>query len=87
MANHKSAEKRARQSTKRATVNTKRKKAIKTAEKKLTSALTKKDAKIAAEAYKTFSSLVDRGAKNRVVSKSHADRKKARLASQVSALK
>ena len=87
MANHKSAEKRARQSEKRSSVNTKRKKAVKTVEKKLTSAIAKKDAKTATELYKAVASLVDRAAKNKVISKAHANRKKSRLASQISSLK
>ncbi len=86
MANHKSAEKRARQSTRRKKVNTTRKGRVKTIEKKLLSAIGLKDSKIAQDLYKKFASFIDRAAKKSVVSKNHANRKKSRLASRVAAL-
>lgn len=86
MANHKSAEKRARQSVRRSTVNTARQSRVKTLEKKLLSALGLKDITSAKELYKTFVSFVDRAAKKSVVSKKHANRKKSRLATRISQL-
>lgn len=86
MANHKSAEKRARQSVRRNTVNTARKGRVKTLEKKLLSALGLKDMDAAKKLYNTFVSFIDRAAKNNVVSKNHANRRKSRLASRISQL-
>lgn len=86
MANHKSAEKRARQSTHRQAINTNRKSRVKTIEKKLISALGLKDVSTAKELYKTFVSFLDRAAKSSVVSKNHANRKKSRLAARISQL-
>jgi small subunit ribosomal protein S20 len=84
LANHKSAEKRARQSVRRSTVNTARKSRVKTIEKKLINALGLKDLSAVKELYKALTSLVDRAAKAGVVSKSHADRKKSRIATRIS---
>jgi small subunit ribosomal protein S20 len=86
MANHKSAAKRARQSVKRKTVNNKRKGIVKTIEKKLLQAISLKDSPKAQELLKTFASYVDRAAKNSVVSKNHASRKKSRLSASVAHL-
>lgn len=86
MANHKSAEKRARQSVRRSAVNTARKSRVRTIEKKLLNALGLKDLSTAKELYKTLTSFVDRAAKNSVFSKSHANRKKSRLATRISEL-
>ncbi len=86
MANHKSAEKRARQSVRRSAVNTARKSRVKTIEKKLLNALGLKDLNAAKELYKSFVSFVDRAAKSAVVSKNHANRRKSRLAARISQL-
>lgn len=86
MANHKSAEKRARQSVRRKTVNTTRKGRVKTIEKKLLAALGLKDSTTAKQLYQSFVSFIDRAAKKNVVSKNHANRKKSRLASRISQL-
>jgi small subunit ribosomal protein S20 len=86
LANHKSAEKRARQTTRRKTVNTTRKGRVKTIEKKLLSAIGLKDSNAAKELYKTFVSFLDRAAKTNIVSKNHANRKKSRIASRISLL-
>ena len=68
MANHKSAEKRARQSVRRNKVNTTRKGRVKTVEKRILNALGLKDVNSAKELYKTFVSFIDRAAKSSVVS-------------------
>lgn len=86
MANHKSAEKRARQTVRKNTVNTTRKGRVKTIEKKLLAALGLKDSTTAKELYKTFVSFIDRAAKTNIVSKNHANRKKSRLASRIDLL-
>lgn len=86
LANHKSAEKRARQSVRRNKVNTNRKNRVKTVEKKILSALGLKDFKTAQDLYKTFVSFLDRAAKSSVVSKNHASRKKSRIASRIAQL-
>lgn len=86
MANHKSAAKRARQSIKRKTVNNKRKSVVKTIEKKLMQAISSKEVAKAQELLKSFASFVDRAAKNKVVSKKHASRKKSQLSTKVHTL-
>ena len=86
MANHKSAAKRASQSVRKNAVNNKRRKIVKTIEKKVVLAISEKKADVAQELMKTLSSLIDRAAKTRVVSKNHASRKKSRLSSRISAL-
>lgn len=83
MANHKSAEKRARQSTRRSAVNSNRKSRVKSAEKKILNAIGLKDMDGAKELYKKFVSFLDRAAKTKVVSKNHANRKKSRIASRI----
>ncbi len=83
MANHKSAAKRARQSIRRNIVNNKRKSVVKTAEKKLVKAISLKDLTLAQELLKKFTSFVDKAAKNKVVSKNHASRKKSNLSAKV----
>lgn len=83
MANHKSSEKRARQTITRTKVNVARKSRVKTAEKKLTKAIQAKDKAAAQELLKTLMSSVDRAAKHAVVSKQHAGRKKARYSAMV----
>jgi len=86
LANHKSAEKRARQTIRKKTVNATRKGRVKTIEKKLLNALGIKDLSAAKELYKSFVSFIDRAAKTNIVSKNHANRKKSRLASRVAHL-
>ncbi len=83
MANHKSAEKRARQSLRRSKVNSTRKSRVKTVEKKILNAIGLKDVKAAQELYKNFVSFLDRASKTSVVSKNHANRKKSRIASRI----
>ncbi len=87
MATHKSAEKRARQSTKRAARNTSIKSALKTFEKKVRSAYQKKDAKAALSALKTFVSELDKAASKGVIHARNAARKVSRLSKLVSNIK
>lgn len=86
MANHKSAAKRARQATRRTSVNSKRKGAVRTEEKKLIKAL---DAKNVAELPALLSSLTSkltRAAQKGVFAKNTASRKIGRLSARVQAL-
>lgn len=86
MANHKSSEKRARQSVKRNAVNTRRKNEVKTVEKKLTTALNSKNSKDAAEALKNLMSKLSKAASKGVIRKETASRKVARLSARVASL-
>jgi small subunit ribosomal protein S20 len=86
VANHKSAQKRARQSLKKRERNTGVKSALKTIEKRVRGAITQKDAQKAAELLRTLASRIDKAAKSGVVHANAASRKISRLATQVSAL-
>lgn len=83
MANHKSAEKRARQAVKRNKVNTSRKNAVRTHEKNLVKALTAKDAKALPELLKNFTSQIMKAAQRGIFKKENASRRIARLSSRV----
>ncbi len=83
MATHKSAEKRARQSVRKAKFNRARSSAVKTWEKNLKTAIAAKDVKKAQELLKTFASQIDRAAKKNIVHFKAASRKIARLSKQV----
>jgi len=80
VANHKSADKRARQTIKKTAVNTKMKSAVKTYEKKTLAAIEEGNKEEAMTAFKTFASKMDRAAKHGVYHKNKASRKVARLA-------
>ena len=86
MANHKSAEKRARQSLRRQATNRKTIGSVRTAEIKLRKALSAKDAKSAQAALIEFSSRVDKAAQKGRVPASTAARKISRLSKHVHAL-
>jgi small subunit ribosomal protein S20 len=87
MATHKSAEKRARQATKRSARNSGLKSALKTFEKKVRVAYEKKDAKAALEALKKFAAEFDKAASKGVVHAKQAARKISRLSKLVQNLK
>lgn len=86
MANHKSAEKRARQSTKRRDRNSKAKSTVRTWEKKLRKAVAAKDTKVAQELLREFSSRIDKAAQKGIVHVKAASRKVGRISAQISAL-
>lgn len=86
LANHKSAEKRARQSLKRQAVNRKTIATVRTAEIKLRKALTGKDVKGAQAALVEFSSRVSKAAQKGRMPFERASRKVSRLSKQVQAL-
>lgn len=83
MANHKSAAKRARQTKRKTTRNSSLKAALKTFEKKVRTAYTKKDPKEALKALKTLVSEIDKAANKGVVHARNAARKVSRLSKMV----
>ncbi len=86
MANHKSAQKRARQSLKTRARNSQAKSAVRTWEKKLRKAVTDKDTKAAQELLRTFTSKIDSAAQKGIVHVKAASRKVSRISAQISAL-
>lgn len=86
MANHKSAEKRARQSIVKNARNTAKKSAVKTAVKKLRKALVENNSQASAELLVNTQKLLARLAKSGVIKKGAAARKTSRLAAQVAKL-
>jgi len=83
MPNIKSAEKRVRTSEKARRRNIKQKSAIKSLRKGLLAAVETADAPKTAEAYRAFSSGLDKAAKKGVIHKNTATRKKARAAAML----
>ncbi len=86
MANHKSAAKRARQSEKIATRNLSIKRSVRTFEKKLLQAITKKEAEPANTALKEYMSKMDKASKRGVFHAKTAARKVSRLSTRVAQL-
>ncbi|HMN67879.1 MAG TPA: 30S ribosomal protein S20 [Bdellovibrionales bacterium] len=87
MANHKSAEKRARSSARRNVINTKTLGAVRTLEKKLRKALAGKDKDASAKTLVEYTSTIAKAAQKGRVPARQASRKISRLSKQVSALK
>lgn len=83
MAQHKSAEKRARQSVKRAARNASVKGAVKTAEKKLRVALAAGDSKTAKDLLKKVTSQMSKAKVKGAIHAKTAARKISRLATRV----
>ena len=83
LAQHKSAAKRARQAVKKNTVNTNRKSKVRTGEKSLMSAITKKDTKAIPELLAYYTSQMMKAAQKGVFSRSTAARKIGRISAQV----
>ncbi|MES2768727.1 MAG: 30S ribosomal protein S20 [Bdellovibrionota bacterium] len=86
MATHKSSEKRARQDIKKSANNQKTLSSVRTAEKKLRTAIASKDAKTAAELLKKFSSTIDKASSKGVIPAKTASRKISRVSTQISSL-
>ena len=86
MANHKSAEKRARQATRRNAVNTKTLGEVRTFEKKLRAAIGKKDKGESQKLLIAFSSKVDKAAQKGRLAKETASRKVSRLSKLIASL-
>ncbi|MES2962465.1 MAG: 30S ribosomal protein S20 [Bdellovibrionota bacterium] len=87
MATHKSAEKRARQTVKRNARNTQAIGTVRTAEKKLRSALAGGDKKNAATLLNDYMSKITKAATKGVLTTKTAARKVSRLSERVSAMK
>jgi small subunit ribosomal protein S20 len=87
LATHKSAVKRARQTKGRAERNESLKSALKTFEKKVRAAYTKRDPKAALDALKSLASQFDKAANKGVVHAKKAARKVSRLSKLVNSIK
>lgn len=85
MANHKSSEKRARQTTKRAARNSQARKSVKTVEKTLTAALAAKS-KDVEQALRDFTAKIMASVNKGVIKKQTASRKISRLSKRASQL-
>jgi small subunit ribosomal protein S20 len=86
MANHKSAEKRARQTERRTTVNGSRRSRVRGSIKKVEEAIKAGDKKAAAEALKAAQPEIQRGAVARVIAKNAAARRVSRLNARIKAM-
>ena len=87
MAHSLSAKKRIRQSVKRSARNRHRKLLLKNDVKSFTAAITKGDAKVAADALKTVTVRLGRAAGKHTIHKNTAARKRSRLAKKLNTLK
>jgi len=86
MANHKSAEKRARQTERRTVVNAARRSRVRGSIKKVEEAIKSGDKKAALDALKAAQPEIQRGASARVVTKNAAARRVSRLNARVKAM-
>ena len=86
MANSKSAEKRARQSAKRAVVNRAVKARVKSARKAVNDAIASGSKEDAASQLRTLASVADKAAKKGVIHKNSANRLKGLYSNRVAAI-
>ena len=86
MANHKSAEKRARQTERRTAVNTARRSRVRGEIKKVQAAIVGGDKQAAAAALRAAQPEIQRGADKRVVTKAAAARRISRLSARIKAM-
>ena len=86
MANHKSAEKRARQTERRTAVNTARRSRVRGSIKKVEEAIKSGDRTVAAAALRAAQPEIQRGATKKVVTKNAAARRVSRLAARIKAM-
>lgn len=86
MANHKSAEKRARQTKRRTAVNTVRRSRVRGSIKKVEEAIKAGDKKAAAEALRAAQPEIQRGAAARVITGNAASRRVSRLNARIKAM-
>ena len=86
MANHVSSLKRARQTVKKTAVNRANRSRIRTSLRVLREALTKGDAKVAAEQYRATVSALDKSVQKGVFHKNTVSRYKSRLNARLKAL-
>lgn len=87
MANHKSAEKRAKQNLKKNELNKHRKSEVATAVRKVRTAIEAKDKTLAKGLLVKAQSLLDKLAKVGVIKRNSSGRRVSRLAEQISSLK
>ena len=83
MANHASAEKRARQNEKRRMINRTRKGEMRTAIKGVLAAVDANDADAANTALKSAASLIDRAGQKGIIHRNQASRRVSRLTAKV----
>jgi small subunit ribosomal protein S20 len=86
MANHKSAEKRARQTERRTAVNTARRSRVRTSIKKVEEAIKSGDKTSAVEALRAAQPEIQRGSLKRIITKNAASRRVSRLAARIKAM-
>lgn len=86
MANHKSAAKRNRQAIKKTALNRAKKSKVRSSIKKLRTAIQEKDKAVAEKQFIVVQSLLGKLAKSSAIKRQTANRKTARLASQVAKL-
>jgi small subunit ribosomal protein S20 len=86
MANHKSAEKRARQTERRTAANNSRRSRVRTSIKKVEAAIASGDKKAAIAALRAAQPEIQRGAQARVVAPNAAARSVSRLNARIKAM-
>ena len=86
MANHKSAEKRARQTKRRTATNSARRGRVRSSIRKVEEAIKAGDKKAAAAALRDAQPEIQRGATSRVVAKNAAARRISRLNARIKAM-
>lgn len=86
MANHKSAEKRARQTERRTAVNGARRSRVRGSIKKVEEAIKSGDKKAAQEALRAAQPEIQRGATSHVIEKNAAARRVSRLNARIKAM-
>ena len=86
MANHKSAEKRARQTKRRTATNSARRGRVRSSIRKVEEAIKAGDKKAAAAALRVAQPEIQRGATSRVVAKNAAARRISRLNARIKAM-
>ena len=86
MANHKSAEKRARQTERRTAVNAARRSRVRGSVKKVEEAIASGDKKAAQDALRAAQPEIQRGAAKRIVTKNAASRRVSRLSARIKAM-
>ena len=86
MANHKSAEKRARQTQRRTAVNGARRSRVRGSIKKVEEAIASGDKKAAVAALRAAQPEIQRGADSRVIAKNAAARRVSRLNARIKAM-
>lgn len=86
MANHKSAEKRARQTERRTAVNAARRSRVRSSIKKIEEAIASGDKKAAMAALRSAQPEIQRGAGKRVIAANAAARRVSRLNARIKAM-